>query len=221
MSRRKLQKFEQNKHRKNIIEPGKELFDKIRGHWHELFFQNSNDITVELACGRGEYTVGLARLFPDQNFIGIDVKGDRIWKGSGWAMEEGLDNAGFLRTQILFLADFFAPGEIANFWITFPDPRPKDRDEKRRITNGRYLDLYKRLIRKDGWVNFKTDNTGLFDYTLEVLEQREDIRDLDFTRDLYHSELQPLCHDIRTRYEQKFSAEGHDIKFLRFRFTEY
>ena len=90
MSRRKLQKFEQNKHRKNNIEPGKELFDKIRGHWHELFFQNSNDITVELACGRGEYTVGLARLFPCQNFIGIDVKGDRIRKGSGWAMEEGL-----------------------------------------------------------------------------------------------------------------------------------
>ncbi|MCA6073324.1 tRNA (guanosine(46)-N7)-methyltransferase TrmB [Fulvivirga sedimenti] len=220
MSRSKLARFEANRHRQNIIEPGKPLFEKIKGSWNTEYFKNDNPITVELACGRGEYTVGLARLFDDQNFIGIDVKGDRIWKGSGWAIEEGLSNVAFLRTQIQYLPEFFEYGEIDNFWITFPDPRPKDRDEKRRITNGKYLDLYKSLLAADGWVNFKTDNTGLFEFTLEVLHERNDIRDFEFTRDLYHSELRPLCHEIRTRYEEKFSAQGHDIKFLRFRFAE-
>ncbi len=220
MSRSKLARFEANKHRHNIIEPGKPLYEKIKGAWNKDYFGNDNPITVELACGRGEYTVGLARLFSNRNFIGVDVKGDRIWKGSGWALEEKLTNVAFLRTQIQFLEEYFEPGEIHTFWITFPDPRPKDRDEKRRITNSKYLDLYKSLLATDGWVNFKTDNSGLFEYTLEVIEGRNDIRDFEYTRDLYHSELKPLCHDIRTRYEEKFSAQGHDIKYLRFRFTE-
>ena len=220
MSRRKLQKFEANKHRSNVIEPGKEIYDNIKGIWNAAYFKNQNPVTVELACGRGEYTVGLARKFPERNFIGVDIKGDRIWKGSGWAEEEGLHNAAFLRIQIQTIPDFFERGEIQTLWITFPDPRPKDRDEKRRLTHPRFLDLYKPLLATDGYVNFKTDNTGLFDYTLEVLEGRNDIRDLEYTHDLYHSSLRPLCHDIRTRYEQKFSAEGHDIKYLRFRFAE-
>jgi len=220
MSRRKLAKFEANKHRSNVIEPGKELFETIRGRWNEIYFPVSNPITLELACGRGEYTVGMARKFPDRNFIGVDIKGDRIWKGSGWALDEGLDNVAFLRINILSLADFFDPGEVDEIWITFPDPRPKDRDEKRRLTHSRYLDVYKPLISISGYVNLKTDNTALFNYTLEVLNERSDIRDLAYTADLYHSDLRPMCHEIRTRYEEKFSAEGHDIKYLRFRFSE-
>ncbi len=217
MSRGKLKRFAENALRENIIEPGKPLFENMKGCWSQ-YFKNENPITVELTCGRGEYTVGLARLFPERNYIGVDVKGDRIWKGSGIAIEEGLKNVAFLRTHILELDNFFAPHEVSEIWITFPDPRPKDRDEKRRVTHARYIDLYKNLISHDGWVRLKTDNTGLFEYTLEVLKQRDDIKDLEYTSDLYHSELRPDCHEIRTRYEEKFSAEGHDIKYLKFRF---
>ncbi len=217
MSRGKLKRFAENATRGNIIEPGKPKFGSIKGRWQE-HFQNDNELVLEIACGRGEYTVGLARLFPKRNHIGIDVKGDRIWKGSGIALEEGLTNVAFLRTHILELESFFRSGEVSEIWITFPDPRPRDRDEKRRVTHDRYMDIYKALVRSGGWIRLKTDNTGLFDYTLEVLRQRSDISDLEYTYDLYHSELKPECYGIRTRYEQKFGAEGHDIKYLKFRF---
>ena len=220
MSRNKMARFAANKERKNVIEPGKEIFENIKGEWHKKFFENKNPITLELACGRGEYTVGLARLFPEQNFIGIDIKGDRIWKGSGIAIEEGLDNACFLRTHIIELANFFEKGEVSEIWITFPDPRPKDRDEKRRITHPRFLDIYKSVVKNDAVIRLKTDNTGLFEYTLEELKKRTDIKDLEFTFDLYHSPLKPECHDIRTRFEQKFNELGHDIKYLRFSFKD-
>ncbi|MBL3655708.1 tRNA (guanosine(46)-N7)-methyltransferase TrmB [Fulvivirga sediminis] len=220
MARGKLARFAANAERKNVIEPGKPILDEIKGHWHERYFENENDITLELACGRGEYTIGLSRLFPEKNFIGIDLKGDRIWKGSGIALEEGLDNVGFLRVHILELEKYFEPQEVSDIWITFPDPRPRDRDEKRRITHGRYLDIYKGILKHNGNVFFKTDNTGLFEYTLEVLKERNDIKDLVYTFDLYHSDLKEECYDIRTRYEKKFSEEGHDIKYLRFKFSQ-
>ncbi|MTI27743.1 tRNA (guanosine(46)-N7)-methyltransferase TrmB [Fulvivirga kasyanovii] len=218
MSRQKMARFAENVKRDNVIEPGKEIIENIKGNWHETYFKNNNDITIELACGRGEYTIGLARLFPDKNFIGVDLKGDRIWKGSGIALEEGLPNVAFLRVHILELLNYFEPGELSDIWITFPDPRPKDRDEKRRITHPRFLELYKALIKPGGNVFFKTDNTGLFEYTLEMLKERNDIEDLVYTFDLYHSELKPECYDIRTRYEQKFNELGHDIKYMRFKF---
>ena len=220
MSRQKKARFADNAQRSNVIEPGKEVIDQIKGNWHETYFGNDNDITVELACGRGEYTIGLARMFPEKNFIGVDLKGDRIWKGSGVALDEGLTNVGFLRVHILEILNYFEPGEIADLWITFPDPRPRDRDEKRRITHPRYIDLYKQLLKEDGNIFFKTDNTGLFEYTLEVLNAREDVTDLVYTFDLYHSELKPECYDIRTRFEQKFNEQGHDIKYLRFKFKK-
>lgn len=218
MARRKLKKFADIAQRKNVIEPDKDIYEKVKGRWNELVFDNTQPITLELACGRGEYTVGLARKFSDRNFVGIDVKGDRIWKGSGIAEEEGLTNAAFLRTHLLELHNFFEKGETDEIWITFPDPRPRDRDEKRRVTHNRFLDIYKSIIADNGTVRLKTDNTGLFEYTLETLEGRDDIADLHHTFDLYHSEYIDECHDIRTRYEQKFSAEGHDIKYLRFKF---
>ena len=218
MARGKLSRFAANAERHNVIEPGKPIIDVIKGNWHNDYFKNDNEITLELACGRGEYTIGLSQLFPAKNFIGIDLKGDRIWKGSGIALEEGIENVGFLRVHILELQKYFEPGEVADIWITFPDPRPKDRDEKRRITHARYLDIYKSILKPDGNIFFKTDNTGLFEYTLEVLKERNDIKDLVYTFDLYHSELKDECYDIRTRYEKKFSAEGHDIKYMRFKF---
>ncbi len=138
MSRRKLAKFEENRLRDNVIEPGKPLYETIKGNWNESYFKNNHPITLELACGRGEYSIGLARKFPEGNFIGVDLKGDRIWKGSGIAIEEGLENVAFLRTQIQWLEKYFAPEEASEIWITFPDPRPKDRDEKHRLTNNSY-----------------------------------------------------------------------------------
>jgi len=219
MSRGKLKRFEEVWKRENVLEPGKEKYEKIKGKWNEEFFSKKRPITIELACGRGEYSVGLARKFPDQNFIGVDIKGDRIWRGSGIAIEESLNNVGFLRSDILLLEKFFDQNEVSEIWITFPDPRPKDRDEKRRLTNNRFLDIYKSVINKEGWVRLKTDNTGLFKYTLEVLDQRKDIKDLDYTFDLYQSELLDEGHGIQTKYEKKHHELGETIKYLKFRFA--
>lgn len=214
----KLKRFEIIAGRENVIEPGKELFNQVKGNWKELYFKNQNPMTVELACGRGEYSVGLAKRFPDQNFVGVDLKGDRLWKGSTWAFEDGLKNVGFLRTQILNIETFFEEGEIDEIWLTFPDPRPRKRDIKRRLTSPRFLNMFKNILKQDGWFRFKTDNTGLFDYTLDELGQRTDITDLRFTHDLYSSGLREECFDIKTRYEEMFTAEGEKIKYLRFKF---
>lgn len=219
MSRNKMARFADISARRNVIEPGKDIFESIKGKWHKDYFNNDGDITLELACGRGEYTIGLARLFPEKNFIGVDIKGDRIWKGSGIAEEEGLDNVAFLRSHIVELENFFLPGEVSEIWITFPDPRPKDRDEKRRVTYVRFLEIYKKILRKGAIIRLKTDNTGLFAYTLEELKKRNDIEGLEYTFDLYHSPLKPECFDIRTRFEMKFSELGHDIKYLKFSFS--
>lgn len=218
MSRKKLVRFAQNEANPNVIQAGKPLFESIKGNWHEVQFQNSNPIVVELACGRGEFTVGLGREYPHQNFIGVDIKGSRIWKGSSTATAEGLNNVSFLRTQIQNLVQFFAEGEIAELWITFPDPFPRDGDEKRRLTSPKFLDMYKPLIQKQGLVHIKTDNTGLFDYTLELVQSRKDIQVIAFTHDFYQSEMKDDHHGIKTRYEKIFSEKGEKIKYLKFRF---
>jgi tRNA (guanine-N7-)-methyltransferase len=214
--RQKLIRFEEITRRNNIVEPSKALYKEIKGNWHERFFKNQNNITLELACGRGEYTVGLSRVFPDRNYIGVDIKGERMWKGSTIAIEEGLSNAGFLRTRMAALEEFFEPGEVAEIYVVFPDPRPKGRDERRRLTCPRYLDIYQKIIQPNGLIHLKTDNTALFEYTLEVLEERK-VKDLEVTWDLYHSPFLEEHHGIKTKYEEKFNGEGHDIKYLRFR----
>lgn len=218
--RRKLERFAENARRANIIEPDKPLFETIKGQWNEVQFKNENPLTIELACGRGEYTVGLAQHTDKSNFIGIDIKGDRIWKGSGQAIEEGLDHVAFLRTHILELHNFFEINEVSEIWLTFPDPRPKDRDEKRRLTHPRFLEKYKAILKPEGWFRFKTDNTDLFDYTLEILAQRDDILDMEYTKDLYESSLQDEHFGIKTRYEKKFSEAGEKIKYLKFKFSD-
>lgn len=214
----KLIRFKIISERENVLEPGKELYFQVKGRWNELYFKNTNPITVELACGRGEYTIGLAKEFPNRNFIGVDVKGDRIWKGSTWAVEQSLSNVAFLRAQILTIQNFFEPGEVDELWLTFPDPRPRKRDVKRRLTNPRFLDIYKSILTESGWMRFKTDNTDLFDYTLETLRERRDVFDLRHTHDLYQSDLRSECHDIKTRYEEMFTEKGEKIKYLRFKF---
>jgi tRNA (guanine-N7-)-methyltransferase len=218
--KRKLERFRIIEQRENVIEPSKLIFSAIKGHWASNHFRNKNPITLELACGRGEYSVALGRLYPERNFIGVDVKGDRIWKGSTLALESGLRNVAFLRTEISALESFCSPGEVEEIWLVFPDPRPRKRDIKRRLTSPRFLDMYKRLLGTGGRVRLKTDNTGLFNYTLEVLGARSDVGDLHFTADLYASDLRPECYDIRTRYEEEFSSKGESIKYLRFCFVD-
>lgn len=216
----KLERFRQNAERRNVIEPGKPIFEQIKGKWHALYFHNDHPITVELGCGRGEYTVGLARLFPERNFVGVDIKGARIWKGSSIADAENLENTAFLRTHILEIENYFGASEVAEIWITFPDPRPKKSDAKRRLTHPRFLDLYKKIVKAGGKVHLKTDNQLLFEYSLEVLQKREDVHELIHTSDLYHSGLLSLHHGLQTRYEHMFVAEGKSIKYLQFVFRQ-
>jgi tRNA (guanine-N7-)-methyltransferase len=217
--KKKLERFKIIEQRANVIEPRKAIYSTIKGNWHEEYFKNENPITIELACGRGEYTVGLAKLFPQRNYIGVDIKGERIWRGSTIAVEEDLDNTAFLRTQILMIESFFDENEIDEIWLTFPDPRPKKRDIKRRLTSPRFLAMYKRLLAPGGYLRLKTDSTILFDYTIEALQNRVDIEDFQFTDDLYNSSLRPECFDIKTRYEKEFAAKGERIKYIRFRFN--
>ncbi len=216
--KRKLERFRIIEERDNVIERTKDIYDNIKGKWRSDYFRNDNSITLELACGRGEYSVNLAKRFPEKNFIGVDIKGERIWKGSTLALENQLNNVAFLRTPILLIENFFERGEINEIWITFPDPRPRKRDIKRRLTSPRYMDIYKRLVKQGSYIRLKTDNSQLYSYTLEETQIRNDIDDLQFTDDLYSSELRTECFDIRTRYEEMFAAKGEKIKYMRFRF---
>lgn len=216
--KRKQERFKIIEERTNVIEPTKANYQTVKGKWRAEHFHNEQPITVELACGRGEYSVGLGKIFPERNFIGVDIKGERIWKGSTLAVEQNLTNVAFLRTQIQMIENFFEPGEIGEVWLTFPDPRPRKRDVKRRLTSPRFLDLYKSLLRPGSYVRLKTDNTSLYEYTLEEVLNRTDIADLRYTDNLYDSDLRPECFDIKTRYEEAFAAKGERIKYLRFTF---
>jgi tRNA (guanine-N7-)-methyltransferase len=217
--KRKQERFRIIESRDNVIEPSKPMYLMMKGRWNSSFFMNNNPITVELACGRGEYTVGLAALFPERNFIGVDIKGERIWKGSTVASERGLGNVAFLRGHISLIESFFAENEIDEMWLTFPDPRPRNRDIKRRLTNPRFLEMFKKILKPYGYLRIKTDNPVLYQYTVEEVQHRGDIDHLEFTDDVYTSTLRPECFDIKTRYEEEFSAKGEKIRYIRFRFT--
>jgi tRNA (guanine-N7-)-methyltransferase len=218
--KRKKERFKIIEERSNVIEPTKPEFSSIKGNWHSEYFKNSNPITLELACGSGEYTVGLAKLFSDRNFVGIDIKGERIWRGSTGAVENNLTNVGFLRAHILMIDSFFQPNEVSEIWITFPDPRPKNRDVKRRLTHDRYLDMYKEILQPGGYLRLKTDSTHMYDFTMDIISMRNDIVDLQFSDDVYASSLSAEVFDIKTKYEMTFSALGEKIKYLRFQFKK-
>ncbi|MEQ9304655.1 MAG: tRNA (guanosine(46)-N7)-methyltransferase TrmB [Marinoscillum sp.] len=214
----KLAKFSENMASKNVIEPGKDLFESIHGNWND-FFGNDNEIVVELACGWGEYTISLAEKYPDQNFIGIDIKGDRIWKGSQFALQNDMHNVAFLRTHIIEILKSFDKNEVDEIWLTFPDPRPKERDEKHRLSNKSYLEKYREILKPNGWFKFKTDNTELFEYTLQVLADFN-IKDHEFTFDLYNSSLVDEHYGIKTKYERIWTEKGEKIKYMKFRFAD-
>ncbi len=217
MSRVKLERFAQNAQRADIIEPGKDAYGNLGGRWQADFFANDHPITLEMGCGKGEYTVGLAGRYPDRNFLGLDIKGDRIWRGSTRAQALGLRNVGFVRTRAEALLDHFAPGELDEVWITFPDPRPRDRDIKRRLTSPRFLNLYQQIVRPGGLVHLKTDDGPLYEFSLETVQQRPGATVLAHTADLYATpELLPHAEDIQTHYERRFRQAGIPIKYLQF-----
>lgn len=216
--RKKLIRFQEIGSRDNILESNNIEPLDIKGKWKKEFFKNNNPIVLELGCGRGEYAVGLAKEFPDKNFIGIDVKGDRIWFGSTLAVENRLTNVGFLRAQIQHLEHYFEEGEVSEIWITFPDPRPKIRDTKRRLTSPRFMNLYKKILSPRGIIHLKTDNTPLFEYTLEVIKEYQ-VKLLAQTVDLYNSSLDEEHLGIKTRFEKSFFEKGFNIKYLRFYFN--
>ncbi|MFY0627373.1 MAG: tRNA (guanosine(46)-N7)-methyltransferase TrmB [Reichenbachiella sp.] len=220
MSRNKLARFRENALNKNVVEIGKPNFGKLSGKWRSDHFENEQELIVELGCGKGEYTIGLGQVFPEKNYIGVDIKGSRIWVGSKRAIRENMENVAFLRTQIEMIEEHFAKNELDEIWITFPDPRPKDRDEKRRLTAPKFMEVYKSLLKDDGWLKFKTDNTPLFEYTLELIKQGEvKVKNMEYTFDLYESDLMQEHHGVRTKYEQLFFDKGERIKYLKFQFT--
>lgn len=213
MTRRKQHRFLQNAKSSNVIEVGKPHYKTIKGNWRRDYFGNDHPLVLELACGRGEYTVGLAQAFPAVNFIGVDIKGDRIARGSQAAQALGLTNAAFLRTDINFLTEFFADREVDEVWVMFPDPQPRPKQEKHRLTHPRFLATYQRLLTPGGLFHLKTDNPELFAYSLEQIREGN-FTDLQFTTDLYNSPLNELHLGIRTLYEQVFFAQGFTINYL-------
>ena len=216
--RQKLKRFRDNENRENILQQGKPLFETIKGCWNSKYFTENQDIVVELGCGNGEYTIGLAEKFLDKNFIGVDIKGPRIWVGSTYAIENNLQNVAFLRTQIQLIDRFFENAEVSEIWVTFPDPRPRLSDAKRRLTSPRFLNMYKEILKTDGWFKFKTDDTPLFDYTLEVLESSVAVKNLSYTHNLYSSPLVVDHHGVKTKYEEIFTEKGNSVKYMKFQF---
>ncbi len=215
--RTKLIRFAANQVAKNVIEHGDTRWSTIKGNWLTSFFGNDNPIVLECGCGYGEYSVGLAKKSPNKNFIGIDIKGSRIFVGSKQASEQNLNNVAFLRTQLLFLPDFFDKDEVDEIWVTFPDPRPKDKDERRRLISPRFLKLYNKVLKEGGIVHLKTDNTFLYEYSIELL-QSLGIELLENESDLYQNqELLAQHHGLQTRYEKLFMGKGEMIKYLKFR----
>jgi tRNA (guanine-N7-)-methyltransferase len=215
MGKDKLKRFAEIATFENVIEleDGKIL----KGRWAQSQFKNNNPVILELGCGKGEYTVNLAKLFPEINFIGVDYKGNRIWRGAKTAIEENILNIAFLRIQIENLLDYFSENEIYEMWITFPDPQPQISREKKRLTSSRFLEMYKMLLKTNGTIHLKTDSDLLHAYTKEKIEELGLITHKS-TENLYQSDLVDEILSIKTYYEKKYLAHDKNINYLKFSF---
>ena len=204
----------------HVIEPPfADVFLKdheLKGKWHSEWFENSSPIVLELGCGRGEYTVGLAEKYPQKNFIGIDIKGARMWKGAKDTDQKQLPNVAFLRTRIEFIKSFFAPGEVDEIWITFPDPQLKQTKQKKRLPGPSFMNLYRSIMKDGGIVHLKTDSRELFDYALSLV-RKNNLELITSVTDLYTDMPGDPMLSIRTHYEQIFLDRGVPITYLSFR----
>lgn len=217
MAKNKLQKFADMDTYNHVFQyPFAVLREKgfeMRGKWNEQFFHNDNPIVLELGCGKGEYAVGLASRYPNKNFIGVDIKGARMWSGASQAKEEGIDNVAFLRTHIELITHFFAPGEVSEIWITFPDPQMKK--TRKRLTSTRMLELYRRILVENGIIHLKSDSPFLYTYT-RAMVQENNFPILIDTDDLYNSGIDDDILGIKTFYEQQWLERGKSIKYIKF-----
>ena len=222
MGKGKLAKFADMETYENVFQYPYSVVEHVpfdlQGHWHEQYFHNQNPIVLELGCGKGEYTVGLAKLYPDVNFIGVDIKGARMWTGATQALNEGLKNVAFLRTNIEIIDRFFAEDEVSEIWLTFSDPQMKN--PRKRLTSTWFLNRYRHFLTDGGYIHLKTDSNFLFTYTTYLVENNA-LPVLERTDDLYHSSnLSPLTShilSIQTYYESMWIARGLNIKYMKFR----
>ena len=219
MGKNKLARFEENLTFSNLFQVSYEdLKDnkfELKGRWHEQFFCNNNPIVLELGCGKGEYTVALARKYPEKNFIGIDIKGARLWRGCKTSNEEGMKNVAFIRTRIQLIEQFFAAGEVSEIWVTFPDPQPKK--PNKRLTSERFLSYYKNILRHDSTIHLKTDSYELYDYTLNEVIPQGNYQVVFATDDLYGTPCDLEVCEVRTFYESMFLKEGKKITYIQFK----
>ena len=225
MGKNKLARFAENKTLENVFQPTREEAlnnHYLKGKWRSDVFKNEHPIVLELGCGKGEYSVGLARAFPDKNFIGIDIKGARFWFGAKEAIEGRLRNVAILRTQIELVDCFFDHDEVDEIWITFPDPQIKYRRTKHRMTHPDFLERYKKILKKDGVIHLKTDSEFLHGYTLGLLQGAEH-EIISAHHDIYgapeYEPGTPLLREIKTYYEGLFSAKGKTITYTKFRLS--
>lgn len=218
-SKNKLKRFKENKTFSNVLQPNREEITSgftLKGKWRS-HFKNDKPIVLELGCGKGEYTVELAKRFPDKNFIGIDIKGARFWRGAKTAIDEGLPNVAFLRTQIELVDQVFGTNEVAEIWITFPDPQIKYKRTKHRLTNIEFLKRYRSILEPKGTVNLKTDSEFMHGYTLGLLHGLG-LEVLYANHDIYKNEGSPQeVLEIQTFYENQYLEKGKPITFIRFR----
>lgn len=224
MGKDKLKRFSQLKSFSNVIQPKINYSDKdhlVKGAWSNIF-KNKNPIVLELGCGAGEYTIGLAKLFPNNNFVGVDIKGARIWKGAKIALEENLNNVQFLRSKIDYIDKFFGKNEIHEIWLTFSDPQPKK--PRKRLTSSLFINRYCSFLKKNGVIHLKTDSDLLYHFTKEEIEQKKYItlKDIENINSYIDNEIDSLSEilKIRTFYEQKWIELGKSIKYLAFQPSE-
>ena len=223
-SKNKLKRFKENEGFNNVFQPSREdlLNDKfnLRGNWNRVVFKNRNPIVVELGCGKGEYTLGLAKMFPEKNFIGIDIKGARFWKGAKTSLSEKINNLVFIRTQIELIENIFLMDEISEIWITFPDPQIKYKRTKHRLVNMDFLNRYKNILIKGGIINLKTDSDFLHGYLIGLIQgMGHEI--IYSNHDIYNSSGVPIeATAIQTYYESLYLAEGKPITYLKFRYND-
>jgi len=222
-SKNKLKRFKENESFSNVIQPTREeVFNdslKLKGNWKRDFFKNNHPIVLELGCGKGEYSVSLAKMFPNKNFLGVDIKGARFWRGAKTALEEGLTNVGFLRTQIELIDLLFSENEVDEIWITFPDPQIKYKRTKHRLTNSEFLKKYKKILKPGGVVHLKTDSEFMHGYTLGLLHGLG--LEIEYAHhDVYGTTNAPKeVTGIQTYYEKQYLEIGKKITYVRFKFS--